>query len=93
MVSNFTSACCTSRLARGNAEEQTHSETSSNYLCTNAGRAAICQGAQQGSGGPSGTTDDPMHVNVTNQPTPGQGGATSAANLTASMGAGIGALA
>src|SRR5271166_1809372 len=35
MVSNFTSACCTSRLARGNAQGQTHSETSSNYLCTN----------------------------------------------------------
>jgi len=30
----FTSACCTSRLARGNGQEQTHSETSSNYLCT-----------------------------------------------------------
>jgi hypothetical protein len=30
-----TSACCTSRLARGNAQEQTHSETSSNFLCTN----------------------------------------------------------
>jgi hypothetical protein len=37
MVSNCTSACCTSRLARGNAQEQTHSETSSNYLCTNDG--------------------------------------------------------
>jgi hypothetical protein len=37
MVSIFTSACCTSRLARGNAQEQTHSETSSNYLCTNDG--------------------------------------------------------
>ncbi len=36
-VSNFTSACCTSRLARGNAQGQTHSETSSNYLCTNGG--------------------------------------------------------
>jgi hypothetical protein len=35
MVSNFTSACCGSRLARGNAQGQTHSETSSNYLCTN----------------------------------------------------------
>jgi hypothetical protein len=34
-VSIFTSACCASRLARGNAQEQTHSETSSNYLCTN----------------------------------------------------------
>jgi hypothetical protein len=34
-VSIFTSACCTSRLARGNAQEQTHSQTSSNYLCTN----------------------------------------------------------
>jgi hypothetical protein len=31
-------------------------------------RVAICQGAQQGSGGPSGTKDDPMHVNVTNRP-------------------------
>ena len=37
MVSNCTSACCTSRLARGNAQEQTHSEASSNYLCTNDG--------------------------------------------------------
>jgi hypothetical protein len=37
MASNFTSACCTSRLAGGNAQEQTHSETSSNYLCTNDG--------------------------------------------------------
>jgi hypothetical protein len=37
MVSNFTSACCTSRLARGNAQGQTHSQTSSNYLCTNDG--------------------------------------------------------
>jgi hypothetical protein len=35
LMSNFTSACCTSRLARGNAQEQTHSQTSSNYLCTN----------------------------------------------------------
>jgi len=35
MVSNFTSTCCTTRLARGNAQQQTHSETSSNYLCTN----------------------------------------------------------
>ena len=35
--SNFTSACCTSRLARGNAQGQTHSETSSNYLCANDG--------------------------------------------------------
>src|SRR5271156_5986811 len=35
MVSNFTSACCTSCLARGNAQGQTHSETSSNYLCIN----------------------------------------------------------
>jgi hypothetical protein len=35
MVSNFTSACCTSRLARDNAQGQIHSETSSNYLCTN----------------------------------------------------------
>jgi hypothetical protein len=31
------SACCTSRLARDNASGQTHSETSSNYLCTNDG--------------------------------------------------------
>jgi Bacterial regulatory proteins, tetR family len=35
MVSNCTSACCTSRLAGGNAQGRTHSETSSNYLCTN----------------------------------------------------------
>ena len=35
MVSNCTSACCTSRLARGNSKGRTHSETSSNYLCTN----------------------------------------------------------
>lgn len=34
-VSNFTSGCCTFRLADGNAPGQTHSETSSNYLCTN----------------------------------------------------------
>jgi hypothetical protein len=34
-VSIFTSACCTSHLARGNAQEQTHSETSSNCLCAN----------------------------------------------------------
>jgi hypothetical protein len=34
MVSNFTSACCTSRVARGNSQGRTHSETSSNYLCT-----------------------------------------------------------
>ncbi len=34
-VSIFTSACCASRLARGNASGRTHSETSSNYLCTN----------------------------------------------------------
>jgi serine/threonine protein kinase len=37
MVSNFTSACCTSRLAAVNSQGQTHSETSSNYLCTNDG--------------------------------------------------------
>jgi hypothetical protein len=37
MVRNHTSACCTSRLARGNAHKQTHSETSSNCLCTNDG--------------------------------------------------------
>jgi hypothetical protein len=36
-VSIFTSGCCASRLARGNAQEQTHSQTSSNYLCTNDG--------------------------------------------------------
>ena len=29
--------CCVARLASGNAREQTHSETSSNYLCTNDG--------------------------------------------------------
>ena len=29
--------CCTSRLARGNSQGRTHSETSSNYLCTNDG--------------------------------------------------------
>src|SRR5271165_7061680 len=38
MVSNFTSAYCTSRLARGNAQQQTHSDTSSNYLCTDDGQ-------------------------------------------------------
>ena len=32
------SAWCTSRLARGNAQGQTHSETSSNYRCTNGGQ-------------------------------------------------------
>ena len=37
MVSKFTSACCTSRLARGNSQGRTHSETFSNYLCTNGG--------------------------------------------------------
>jgi hypothetical protein len=37
MVSNCTSACCTSRLSRGNATEPTDSETPSNYLCTNDG--------------------------------------------------------
>ena len=37
-VGNFTSACCASRLARGNASERTHSDTSSNYLCTNGAR-------------------------------------------------------
>jgi hypothetical protein len=37
MVSNFTSACCTSRLAHDNSQEQTHSQTFSNYLCTNDG--------------------------------------------------------
>jgi serine/threonine protein kinase, bacterial len=35
VVSNCTSACCTSRLARGNSQQLTHSETSSNYLCIN----------------------------------------------------------
>src|SRR5271166_2448110 len=33
-LSNFTSAQCTFRLADGNASGRTHSETSSNYLCT-----------------------------------------------------------
>src|ERR1700741_2855263 len=33
----YQSASCTSRLARSNAQGQTHSETSSNYLCTNDG--------------------------------------------------------
>lgn len=33
----YQSACCTSRLADSNAQAQTHSETSSNYLCTNGG--------------------------------------------------------
>jgi hypothetical protein len=37
VVSIFTSACCTSRLARGNPQRQTHSETSRNYRCTNDG--------------------------------------------------------
>ena len=41
-MSNFTSACCTSRLARGNASGRTHREASSNYLCTNdAQRVAL----------------------------------------------------
>jgi hypothetical protein len=39
--------CSLSRLAHGNASGQTHSETSSNYLCTNAARrctaAATCR--------------------------------------------------
>ena len=30
MVNNFTSACCASRLARGNSRKRTHSEASSN---------------------------------------------------------------
>ena len=30
-----TSECWASRLARGNPRQQTHRETSSNYLCTN----------------------------------------------------------
>jgi AcrR family transcriptional regulator len=33
----YQSACCTSRWARSNAQGQAHSETSSNYLCTNGG--------------------------------------------------------
>jgi hypothetical protein len=37
IVNNLTSAWCTSRLARGNSQGRTHSETSSNYLCTNDG--------------------------------------------------------
>ena len=39
--------CCVSRLAGGNAREQTHSETSSNYLCTNAaqGWMSCCYGS------------------------------------------------
>jgi hypothetical protein len=37
MVGNCTSAWCMSRLARGNSNGRTHSETSSNYLCTNDG--------------------------------------------------------
>ena len=37
IVSHCTSACCASRLARGNASGSTHSEASSNYLCTNDG--------------------------------------------------------
>jgi hypothetical protein len=35
MVSNCTSVCCPSRLARGNSSKRTRSETSSNCLCTN----------------------------------------------------------
>jgi hypothetical protein len=35
IASNCPSACCTSRLGRGNAQQQTHRKTSSNYLCTN----------------------------------------------------------
>lgn len=35
--------------------------------------------------GPKGSKDDPMHVNVTNQPQAPQGGVTSAANMTATM--------
>ncbi|WP_429420206.1 TetR/AcrR family transcriptional regulator [Nocardia sp. GAS34] len=33
----YQSTCCTCRSARSNAQGQTHSETSSNYLCTNDG--------------------------------------------------------
>src|ERR1700758_96816 len=40
MVSIFTSACCTSRLDHDNATGQTHSGTSSNYLCTNDSQEA-----------------------------------------------------
>ena len=36
-VSTFTSAICTSRLARDNASGPTHSQPSSNCLCTNGG--------------------------------------------------------
>jgi hypothetical protein len=44
--------------------------------------------------GPSGSKDDPMHVNVTNAPPAApQGQAHSAANLNASMATGIGATA
>src|SRR5277367_5529370 len=37
MVSNCTSAWCTSRLDRRNSQGRTHSKTSSNYVCTNDG--------------------------------------------------------
>ncbi len=36
--------------------------------------------------GPKGSKDDPMHVNVTNQPNPAQGAMTSGANFTAMAG-------
>jgi len=51
-------------------------------------------GNGQAPDGPAGTKDDPMHVNVTNPPQGApQNGPTSAANLTASMATGIGAVA
>ena len=40
------------------------------------------RGAGETPTGPSGSKDDPMHVNVTNQPQPQQGAATSALNMT-----------
>jgi hypothetical protein len=38
---SVTSACCTSRLGHDNATGLTHSETSSNYLCTNGGLETV----------------------------------------------------
>ncbi|GBE64211.1 hypothetical protein MFM001_06730 [Mycobacterium sp. MFM001] len=45
------------------------------------------QSGQGGSAGPAGTKQDPLHVNVNNQPAGGgrQGGPTSAANMTSYM--------
>jgi hypothetical protein len=42
-------------------------------------------GSSPGQQGPTGTKDDPMHVNVTNQPSSGTGDSTGHANMTSSL--------